>query len=137
MLGVGQVDFSLDLLISLKVPKSNRSEDPFSFQFTSLCSMCRNVGNSSVCTQSTCEFTLCNNSQFSLKTLRKQAYFCQKFVFISCPIQMLLSCTKLYEILELSRDSRLQATGYFPTARESYDGLRLQSGKFCHCCAGP
>ena len=27
--GIGQVDFSLDLLISLKVPKSNRSEDPF------------------------------------------------------------------------------------------------------------
>ena len=31
ILGVGQVDFSLDLLISLKVPKSNRSEDPFFF----------------------------------------------------------------------------------------------------------
>ena len=31
ILGVGEVDFLFDLLISLKVPKSNGSEDPFFF----------------------------------------------------------------------------------------------------------
>ena len=35
ILSLGQVDFSLDLLISLKVNKLNSSEDPFfSFQIT-------------------------------------------------------------------------------------------------------
>ena len=39
VLGVGQVDFSLDLLIGLKIPKSDRSEDPFFFSvhFSLLC----------------------------------------------------------------------------------------------------
>ena len=38
----------------------------------------------------------------SLKTLRRQAYFCQKCLFISCSIQMLLSYTKLYDIPRFS-----------------------------------
>ena len=92
MLGVGQVDFSLDLLISLKVPKSNRSEDPFFFPvhlpLLYVYEMLATATIHSVCTQSTCEFTLYNNS---LKTLRRQSYFCQKLLFISCPMQMLLS----------------------------------------------
>ena len=47
ILGVGQVDFSLDLLIILKVPKSKTDQKiHFSFQFTSPCSTCRNVGKS-------------------------------------------------------------------------------------------
>ena len=56
-----------------------------------------------------------------------------KLVFISCPIQILLSCAKLYDTRRISGK---QATGYLPMARESYDGLHLQGGKFCHCCAG-
>ena len=41
---LNQVDSSLDLLISLKVPKSTRSEDPF-FSSSLLPSLCvRNVG---------------------------------------------------------------------------------------------
>ena len=38
---------------------------------------------------------------------------------------------KMYDI------PRIGVAGYLPTARESCDGLRLQSEKFCQGCAGP
>ena len=91
-----------------KSPQIKQIRRSFFFQFTSPCSTCVEMLATptlrlfSACTWSTCEFTLHNNSQFSLKTLRKQAYFCQKLVFISCPIQMLLSCAKLYDIRRIS-----------------------------------
>ena len=140
----------------LKVPKSTRSEHPF-IPSSFLPSVC--VG--------TCAFTLYSSSyilllssaevpnengrvllfhdrkgrglqagtieievhdHFRWEPLRRREIFCQKRVFIICSIQM-LSCTKLYDILRIS--------GCLLTARESCDGLSLQSEKFCHGHAGP
>ena len=66
----GQVDFSIDLLISRKVPKSTRSEDPLVFPvlFSLLCvykMLARPILRLCLfftCTWSTCTFTLYDSS---------------------------------------------------------------------------
>ena len=173
ILGIGQVDFSFDLLISLKVPKSNRSEDPFFFRVHFLL---LHVGNSYpapfllvyvvymrvyivqqftvyivqqftvyivqqftvyivqqftvyivqqftvyivqqftvyIVQQFTVyivqQFTVYIVQQFTVYIVQQftvftenvekvNLYICEKLFFISCPIQMLLSCAKLYHI---------------------------------------
>ena len=64
--------------------------------------------------------------------LRIQAYFCQKLIFISYPIQMLLSCIKLQDILRISGQQ-----AFLPTVRESYDRMSLESAKILPRLCGP
>ena len=65
-----------------------------------------------------------------MKTLRKQAYFCQKRFFISCSIKMLLSYTKC-TIFQGSQDSRLP-----PHSSRILRWPSPASEKFCQSCAG-
>ena len=95
-----QVDSSLDLLISVTVPKSTRSEDPFFFQFSSPFSMCTKCWQGLPWASSPSKMYLSYMrlyivQQFIIFTenVEMQTYFCQKLVFISCPIQMLWSYT--------------------------------------------
>ena len=93
-----QVDFSLDLLISLKVHKSTRSEDPFFFPVLfSLLYVYEMLARPTL-------------GLFAIENVLKLHAplhctavhnFCQKRVFIICPIQM-LSYTKLYDFLRIS-----------------------------------
>ena len=96
---------------------SNQSKSPqikqrqkihFSFQFTSPCSLCKNVGNSyptpflRVYVVYLRAYIVQQFTVFTENVEKACLYICQKLVFISCPIQMLLSSVKLYDIRRIS-----------------------------------
>ena len=128
-----QVDSSLDLLISLKVPKSTRSQDPFFFPVLfSLLYLYEMLASSP--------------SKMYLSYMR--LYIVQQFLIFTenvenaslfwsetCLHKLSNTNVILYKIVWYSKD--LGIAGYLPTARESYDGLSLQSEKFCDGCAVP
>ena len=104
---LGQVDSSLNIVISLKVPKSTRSEDPFFFPVLfSLLHVYEMLARPTLGL-----FPIEN--VFKLRAplhctavhnfTENASLYLWETCFMSCPVQMLLSCTILCDILRISR----------------------------------
>ena len=89
---------SLDLLISLKVHKSTRSEDPFFFPVLFSLLYVYEMLARPIQGLFAIENVLKLHAPLHCTAVHN---FCQKRVFIICPIQM-LSFTKLYDFLSIS-----------------------------------
>ena len=93
-----QVDSSLDLLISMKVLKSTRSEDLFFFSVLFSLLYVYDMLAGPTLGLFSIENVLKLHAPLHCTSVHN---FCQKRVLIICPIQM-LSHTKLYDILKIS-----------------------------------